>query len=64
MVVQAITASVNRTVPVPQIQAALQTLQAWMNIFPAESVSYSINIVQTNIFAVILFLSYLSSSAS
>ncbi|TEB20164.1 ARM repeat-containing protein [Coprinellus micaceus] len=40
MVVQAIAASVNQprgVIPISQVQAALQTLQAWMNIFPADN---------------------------
>lgn len=34
MVVQAITSSIQPTVPASQIQSALRCLQAWMTIFP------------------------------
>jgi len=40
MVVQAVTASIDQprgTIPSQQISAALQTLQAWMNILPADN---------------------------
>ncbi|TFK19652.1 ARM repeat-containing protein [Coprinopsis marcescibilis] len=39
MVVQAISSSINRDVPLIQVQAALHTLQAWMNIFPANDLT-------------------------